>query len=1630
MAANEQVLRSLWGRVLPDFETFDPQATYRRRDDAGDGSPGSAAPDDGRAAEPAAESEAGAGSVSGQDTSDGSVSGQVTSGRSVSGEATSDGSAAGAADDDDAATPAASSSRAGGEARIDPSPIASGESSGSADSAEVSEASEEGAAGARLGGRFTDLGVIDKGGMGVVHLARQRGLAREVAVKRIIPKKNRRGVRAKFLTESFVAASLEHPNIVPVYELDDTEARDPVLAMKYIRGRNWITLLFPEREEDLRFHLGVLLKVCDAVQYAHDEKGILHLDLKPVNIRLGDFGEVYVMDWGLAASFRDASEAEHPDARRARHARSVGSPCGTPVYMPPELAEARGAEIGPPTDVYLLGAILYEVVARRRFRDDKGKFKTIMAAADGEPPPFEESDDVPPELQRIVLRAVAKSPADRFPSIEAFRDAVEGYLTHAESVAISQGAREKLEECRGMAVRVGAGGAGDPATSLSGRARLYTGFAEASAGFGQAKELWAENEDARAGALEARLAFAGVALGLGDLGLAETQLTSLDAADPRVGEMRAKVEQAKADAREERRRARLQATLLKAAGGLIVAGLAAGFFLVDGQRRRAEQAEGEAHAAEKEARDAAEMAGREKEEAQRTSYALYRDNYYRARDDENHDEAAVWLCAAVELAPHCGIDPRLERLSLTAQVARISHFEWTRTPSFPDFDWVVETPDAGGSLLWAGNANTDGLFLGHRTAGSGWRFERILEMTPGGCQGLAWWPGGERILAGLGGQLTFVRPSETSVDAVYPLDAPPAEIRRINGPFVLDADGASAWLVVGDTLERIDLAARRPTVAWRLALPAEARIEELHVDDAAGRAVVLLNDHGDVELMVFDLSSGDPPTVLLRERRRSATALGLASEAGRSIALINRTRLRAKTQWTESELLVLEGIDAETPRVDSRRVQWTADRIVGADRDRIEIAHTDGVLRSWSWDGELVGATRLDELESLTGLFPTSQGTLALGDGRGVLTAKAGVPATLRSPWEPPALDVARWDEEHLAVALGDAIEIRRIADRGLVRRLPLPADSLEVDRGNGCFWVARGLRLSRHDIATFEEVGRTSDDVEVVDGGFHLLPGKRGAAVTTPDGLYRVDWESLRRRERLHPGPIWTLASEGTKALLIASRNATLGRVEAWRYSWSEGALAGPWYAPVETAQLTACHLDGAGASMTWGTRDGRVFTAALTASAPDGGQAPWPLRPRAVTPKAQRIPADGIVGTGAGSFLVTREDGVLERYEPVGDAFAVVDRLEHLFRGSDIAELLRIDVSRYVLRSAGGEYGLLSLKGVSAVRPNPAGGSRAHQSWYRGGVFAFPVGKTVVVEREGLEPLSLTCPKVGVDDMEKVSVDRDAQLVAARSVTGTCYLWDLTAEPGERGREPVEISVLSRVGDLALVGARQLAISSSDRIALVDVGTPRAPRVRFAASFTGVEDSHFALVDGVFVMGAEGSFTVRLIDPESGAVRNVRLPFKLRSLAPGAPGRGEVLAGGLERVAAIDVAKAETTALVVVPKVQARRSDSGYYVRSMAALPGTSVVAIGGQHRIYFGSLEHGSCFFELPIPDYAFRLQVEGRALYWIGHDRFGQVGFPDFTTTAPGLASVCEATGILLEEGKLVRQPVGYELRDAE
>jgi serine/threonine-protein kinase len=283
------------------------------------------------------------------------------------------------------------------------------------------------------GTRYGFTKIHAAGGIGRIWLARDRDLDRDVAIKELLPENaGHMKTVARFLREARLTGQLEHPGIVPVYELA-TRAGTHFYAMRFVRGRtltaaveSYHTKRIDGRDDPLEFIalLTAFAAVCNAVAYAHS-RGVLHRDLKGDNVILGDFGEVIVLDWGLAKIMGQPDELETdavpiqnlPDNAQDPGLTLQGEVVGTPAYMAPEQAEGRLNEIDQRTDIFGLGAILYEILTGQPPFVGSNTLEVLKKAIRGSPaPPRDLWPEVPAGLEAICLKAIAKDPRERFSS--------------------------------------------------------------------------------------------------------------------------------------------------------------------------------------------------------------------------------------------------------------------------------------------------------------------------------------------------------------------------------------------------------------------------------------------------------------------------------------------------------------------------------------------------------------------------------------------------------------------------------------------------------------------------------------------------------------------------------------------------------------------------------------------------------------------------------------------------------------------------------------------------------------------------------------------------------------------------------------------------------------------------------------------------------------------------------------------------------------------------------------------------------------------------------------------------------------------------------------------------------------
>jgi serine/threonine protein kinase len=328
---------------------------------------------------------------------------------------------------------------------------------------------------------------IGQGGMGIVRLATQRSLGRKVAVKTLRPDVKSEAATLRLLREAWVTGTLEHPNIVPVYDLGLDQDGSPIIVLKRIEGVEWGEVMHDAAVAKDRYgaadllehNLRILVQLCNAVSLAH-ARGVLHRDLKPENVMIGSFGEVYLVDWGIAVSLRPDPLGRLPLA--AEQSEMAGTPC----YMAPEMLGALG-RLSERTDVYLLGAILHEILTKKP--PHTGSFKQIVGSILMST--FVYDADAPRELAEIAQRAMRREPQERFASAEELRLRVEWYLRHRGSLAISAEASRRLQD---MQVLVDSDAEDDSLHD-----QLYHLFAECRFGFRQALKESPDNETARLG---------------------------------------------------------------------------------------------------------------------------------------------------------------------------------------------------------------------------------------------------------------------------------------------------------------------------------------------------------------------------------------------------------------------------------------------------------------------------------------------------------------------------------------------------------------------------------------------------------------------------------------------------------------------------------------------------------------------------------------------------------------------------------------------------------------------------------------------------------------------------------------------------------------------------------------------------------------------------------------------------------------------------------------------------------------------------------------------------------------------------------------------------------------------------
>ncbi len=319
---------------------------------------------------------------------------------------------------------------------------------------------------------------VGEGGMGIVFSAVQTAVNRIVAIKSIrADKRENDTARKQFFYEAEITAELDHPNIPPIYELGTTADGLLFYSMKLIVGTEWQKLLPTKSREE---NLEIYNKIADAVAFAHSRE-VIHRDLKPDNVMLGTYGEVYLTDWGLGVNLTKKKSIDFG---------------GTPDFMSPEMAANRPDKIGKASDIYLLGGILFQVITGMPPHIGRTPMDRLNAAKRNEIVPTNIDDP----LLDIAMIAMSTEPADRYSSIGELQAAIGQVRKHAESIALAERSAETAKSAESS--------------------KDYDRFTRAIFGFRDAIDMWTDNKPAKAGLQSVRYAYGQCAFDKGDYDLA------------------------------------------------------------------------------------------------------------------------------------------------------------------------------------------------------------------------------------------------------------------------------------------------------------------------------------------------------------------------------------------------------------------------------------------------------------------------------------------------------------------------------------------------------------------------------------------------------------------------------------------------------------------------------------------------------------------------------------------------------------------------------------------------------------------------------------------------------------------------------------------------------------------------------------------------------------------------------------------------------------------------------------------------------------------------------------------------------------------------------------------------------
>jgi len=345
---------------------------------------------------------------------------------------------------------------------------------------------------------------IGEGGMGAVYLAHQDIIDRKVAVKRL--KKESRRLITALIEEAKITGQLEHPNIIPIHSVQIDSNDNPEVVMKYIQGTTFSKKISEKpSDQEIRENLQVILQICHPLEFAHNQN-ILHRDIKPENIMLGAFGEVYLLDWGLAMDLTTAD-------------KMTNGLVGTPAYMSPEMTKGDPKLLSPATDIFLMGACLHQVLTGIPRHEGRTLKEALGHARRSKPYLYPKG--IRAIIGQIANKACSSHMHLRYKNIQEFRNALTQVFDRWDAIQLTQTAENLLEDLNQMLKEETL----DPF-------QVHANFNQARFAFEESLKLFPKNHEAKKGIDKTIFTMTKIMLRLGQPSYAQKLLSQAEQKDP------------------------------------------------------------------------------------------------------------------------------------------------------------------------------------------------------------------------------------------------------------------------------------------------------------------------------------------------------------------------------------------------------------------------------------------------------------------------------------------------------------------------------------------------------------------------------------------------------------------------------------------------------------------------------------------------------------------------------------------------------------------------------------------------------------------------------------------------------------------------------------------------------------------------------------------------------------------------------------------------------------------------------------------------------------------------------------------------------------------------------------------